>query len=117
MTSPESIEHNELPWDERVTMLSINPDAATREDIANMAAELVEIWSRKPEAGDNPEDEWIALVREIVAKRNQVLSVASAAAKHARTSAKRTAASASPARCTRRSRSARTTAAGSTSAA
>ena len=39
----------------RVTMLSINPDAATREDIANMAAELVEIWSRKPEAGETPE--------------------------------------------------------------
>ena len=37
---------NELPWDERVTMLSINPDAATREDVARMAAELVEICSK-----------------------------------------------------------------------
>ena len=33
---------NELPWDERVTMLSINPDAATREDVARMAADLMD---------------------------------------------------------------------------
>lgn len=31
-----------LPWSERITMLSINPDAATREDIARLAAELME---------------------------------------------------------------------------
>ena len=43
---------NELPWDERVTMLSINPDAATREDVANMAAELVEIWGAAPDSGE-----------------------------------------------------------------
>jgi hypothetical protein len=31
-----------LPWSERVNMLSINPDAATREDISKMASELSE---------------------------------------------------------------------------
>jgi len=31
-----------LPWPERIPMLSINPDAATREDIARLAAELME---------------------------------------------------------------------------
>ena len=30
----------ELPWSERVTMLSINPAAATRNDVARMATEL-----------------------------------------------------------------------------
>ena len=29
-----------LPWKERVGMLSINPDAASRDDIARMASEL-----------------------------------------------------------------------------
>jgi hypothetical protein len=33
---------NNLPWSEKVNMLSINPDAASREDIAKMAAELSE---------------------------------------------------------------------------
>ena len=31
-----------LPWSERIPMLSINPDAATKEDIAKLAAELME---------------------------------------------------------------------------
>lgn len=34
-------EHDsKLPWMEKVAMFSINPDAATRDDIARMAAEL-----------------------------------------------------------------------------
>jgi hypothetical protein len=35
--------NNELPWSERVNMLSINPDAATRDDVARMAGELSEV--------------------------------------------------------------------------
>ena len=31
-----------LLWEERIPMLSINPDAATREDIARLASELME---------------------------------------------------------------------------
>lgn len=29
-----------LPWHERINMLSINPDAASRDDVARLAADL-----------------------------------------------------------------------------
>ena len=31
-----------LPWNEKVPVLSINPDMATRDDIARLASELME---------------------------------------------------------------------------
>lgn len=34
---------SKLPWLERVTMLSIHPDAASRSDVARMASDLVEV--------------------------------------------------------------------------
>ena len=30
-----------IPWDERVSAISINPDMATREDVARLASELM----------------------------------------------------------------------------
>ena len=39
--NPAKGEGNQLPWCERVAMLSIHPDAATREDIARLASELM----------------------------------------------------------------------------
>jgi len=33
---------NELPWSERVVMLSLNPGAATPADVARLTAELME---------------------------------------------------------------------------
>jgi len=35
-------EDMELPWDERITVLSVHPDAASRDDVARLAAELME---------------------------------------------------------------------------
>jgi len=31
-----------IPWAEKVALISINPDVASREDIARLAAELME---------------------------------------------------------------------------
>lgn len=38
-----------LPWIERIGMLSINPDAANRDDVARLASELLAIidWAIK----------------------------------------------------------------------
>ena len=33
---------NELPWSERITMLSIHPDAASRDHVARLASEYME---------------------------------------------------------------------------
>ena len=32
-----------MPWDEKVTILSINPDAASRDDIARLASDVVHL--------------------------------------------------------------------------
>lgn len=39
-----------ITWNERIVAMSINPDMATRKDIADMAAELVEINGREARA-------------------------------------------------------------------
>lgn len=39
-----------ITWDERIIAISVNPDMATRKDIADMAAELVEIKGRNNRA-------------------------------------------------------------------
>jgi len=40
VTKTKKPERTNLTWPERVNMLSVNPDAATREDVANMAADI-----------------------------------------------------------------------------
>lgn len=37
---------SEIPWSEKVNMLSINPDAANRNDVARMASELPDLQSQ-----------------------------------------------------------------------
>lgn len=34
----------DITWGERVSALAVNPDMATREDVARLAAELSECW-------------------------------------------------------------------------
>lgn len=41
---------SDLPWNERVNMLSIHPDAATREDVAKLAAENISMKLELEEA-------------------------------------------------------------------
>ena len=41
---------SDLPWSERVPMLSINPEAASREDVARLAADLMASKARLREA-------------------------------------------------------------------
>jgi ribosomal protein L29 len=35
-----------LPWEERVALLSVHPDAASRDDVARLAAELMEMHAK-----------------------------------------------------------------------
>ena len=52
---------NELPWNERVNMLSINPDAATREDVARMAADVSDVLKIETIAAELEQRKEIAL--------------------------------------------------------
>lgn len=58
---------SELPWIERVTMISIHPDAATRDDVARMVAELVDAL--------NERDRLRALCREAGKIIQQMLAI------------------------------------------
>jgi hypothetical protein len=51
---------NELP-DERVTMLSVNPDGATRDDVSRMASELSE-YRRRVRAIKRANHELLAVI-------------------------------------------------------
>lgn len=63
-----------IPWDERVSMLSIHPDAATREDVARMAAEVETLHKELGtyHAQDNQEHRLIAKI-EILEGQNETL--------------------------------------------
>lgn len=59
-----------IPWDERVSMLSIHPDAATREDVARMAAEVETLRKELGtyHAQDNQEHRLIAKIEILEAQ-------------------------------------------------
>jgi len=45
-----------IPWNEKIPLLSINPDAASRWDIANLAADLMEANKKAIEQADEIAD-------------------------------------------------------------
>ena len=60
-----------LPWTERVNAISINPDMATRKDIADMAAELNDYWMKELRAipspvKPSPKEEAIQLCEQLI---------------------------------------------------
>src|SRR3990167_3244185 len=53
---------SQLPWPERVAMLSINPDAATRHDVARLAADLMELMQAQVRGQAMKSDEALELL-------------------------------------------------------